>query len=385
MSSSFAKKVLFGVRQRCKFDLSAHDVARIERESKNIIESIGARQYNEAALLEITIETLTAKFIARMKHDANPVNQFDVHEMLKHEIGSYPQTSNNDIELKSEALTNFFGTREPLALLKMFNPGAAECKAYLVLDRRYTSLVENNTKFTWYVSVGGAGAIGQGFAGTTAPLRDITGFRILPFIFPSTAHAKTSTNRISILMDEFSTQTYNAQANDRKFHFMFGVEYTNPLLPTTSTLSLNDLGRSPTEYKFYKPFFEIRSITLTFGNPMQILTLDPDTLTGTFAPSGALTEITFASNHNQLSGDLIYVTNFTTSSPAQDHAQIAAMTSAFGLTATVVNATQLTVSVDISGLTGLIIGTPSVYFDSKRFVIQLECYFSRSELHKQAM
>ena len=335
------------------------------------------------------IDILTDLFIQDFKKQKNTPpepSSLDVHELLKKEIGTQPETTNNNLlpnESKTDAhnISKIFGYDDPLKLQFMFNPRALETKAYMILDRRYSSRTTNNTtQFRWIINNQGisTAATNENIIGTTAPLKDIIKMKVLPFIFPNTINAITGTKRLSVAIQEINMQSYSCIDQTRRFHFLFNIDYntTSPNQP----MILDDIGNSVAEYEFYKPIFELTSITLTFGNPFDTLSLDPDILPAIIAPDTSQTTLTFTQIPRLDIGDTVYISNFITTEPLQDISIINQVNSSSGWPIISIDVTKLiiTINIDLTTLTGAIINNPyQIYLGSKRFVVPVEFTFRR--------
>jgi hypothetical protein len=311
----------------------------------------------------------------------NKTQNIDIHETLKQELGASDTANNNmpagDFKDGNTALhlLNLFGTRNLKDIRSITNPPSLLAKAYLLLDRKYSYTTDNQT-FKWNISTDGVANNSRNTVGTIAPLKDIIKIRMLPMRFPNTTGIINSSGRFSAVIDELDNQSYITQ--DRKFHFMFNTWYLDTTTPSTSPILLTDLGNSPTEFEFFRPIFDLTIMSISFGNPFIKLTLDSDTAIATLSANATKTQLTFASNPNIITGDIIYITGFNTTSPASDASIITQMNSQYGH---IIDHTtpDYFISVDISAIIGVIIGNPfTIYLDSKRFIIQLELTYINS-------
>jgi len=307
----------------------------------------------------------------------------DMHEVLKREIGQEPETMAYNVPLKKNQnlsqvnISRIFSTDNPLQLLRVFNPMALIARAYIILDRQYQLRInDNNKEFIWNLAVLGQGYNHVDTVVTVAPVKDIIGLKMSPFKFPNTQSAITFSNRISVSIKELDTQSYIANAFNKRFHFLFDVKQGTL---STDPYELSDTGQSITEFWFYKPVQEITSLTLSFGNPFYPLTLDPDRGKATITASGIQAVLTFANPHFVAVNGKIVIVEFTTTDPLADTVEIELMNEVVGWDVVSATATTLTIDVDLSGLTGTIISPTLVLFESKRFLIPLEIMFLRTE------
>ena len=345
--------------------------------------------------LAVQLAELFIKELAVIRAKPEP-KEIDMHEILKNEIGNNPETTNSNLPNDMRAIDAFnsmngngngneanistiFGTNLPLSIQRVFNPKALEYKAYVVLDRRYQSgeQMDNSQYFSWNVSPTVGITAGTGVLSTTAPVKDIVKIKMFPFTFPNTPNAITDTNRLTVAIQEFSSQAYSAENGNRSFHFEFKLvpNATNPNAP----FSAEDIGQSTAEFEFYKPIEDITTLTISFGNPFLLLTLEPDRGVSTITSVGVQAQLTFTTPPFLATGDIIYISGFTTTNAANDSYIIALMNSIYGWpVVTVSSSTQVLIDVDLSTLSGAIVGTQKCYFDSKRFAPRLEFTFRRS-------
>jgi hypothetical protein len=279
---------------------------------------------------------------------------------------------------------------------RIFNPIALEKKAYVVLDRRYQSgqNADNIHYFSWDISPGVSSIASVGTLSTSAPLKDIVKIKMFPFTFPNTPGAITDTNRITIGISEFSSQSYSATTgaiittgagghtslsatSSRQFHFEFKVvpNPNNPLGPYT----VEDVGQSAAEFEFYKPIEQLTTITISFGNPFLLLALESDRGIASIMPNGIQTQLTFTIPPFLAIGDIIYISGFNTTNESADAATITLVNNPYGwAVVTIPTSTQVLLDLDLSDLVGIIIGDVNCYFDSKRFAPRLEFTFIRT-------
>lgn len=298
--------------------------------------------------------------------------RIDIHELMKQQITDQPDTTSNDIPTSSDELKNIFAIPQPTQLQNIINPKALETKAYVVLDRRYLAS-SNNIQFKWDITYQTSVSTGYNALGISAILQDITKIKIFPFVFPNTLHAVTGAKKLSLLFSEFETQAYMAVQNAKRFHVMFGI--STPLAGEQHNLS-NAIGEN--EFEFNRPIIQISSLTLSFGNPLTTLELDPDKMSVDISSSGALALLTFATSPRIISGDIVIISGFSTTDPTADAAIISAINDSNGYPVSIVTPTTMTIPVDLTALVGVIINPSQAYLDSKRFIIPVEFTFRRT-------
>lgn len=243
-------------------------------------------------------------------------------------------------------------------------------KAYLLLDRKYLAGDTNNsTEFRWFISTTAKKYNPELTAALTAPIRDITSIRMLPFVFPNTDDTIHPFRRLHVEIIEANMQAYLVTSANRRFHFSFNIERAGTLLP----YNITDAGNSESRFDFAEPIIELDTITLRFSNIDSIISLDPDRLFGVIAAVGAQTQITFDVPHRCAVGSIVVISGFSTDAPVADSAEIELMNESVGWPIVSVTTFTILLDLDLSGLVGNITGAPfEVYLNAKRFAIQLE-------------
>lgn len=296
----------------------------------------------------------------------------DIHEMLKVQL--LDDTIEKKLKIKNpNDITRIFGmdTTNIIGLQKVFNPLATVRTAYILLDRKFQSRVQDtNSTFTWQLSISGQGYNPLNSAITTALPKNVVGAKIIPFRFPRTEAAITFSKRISIEIQELNMHAYVTNER-RRFHFMFSL-LEDGVNPNDPYILANSGGENTTEFWLGKAVQEINSITLTFGNPFTKLRLDPDRLPATITSVGVQAVLTFAQPHFVSINDTVTIEDFDTNNPVADFVEIQLMSDETGWPVVAATATTLTINVDLSGLIGVIAVPTRIYLESKRFIIPLE-------------
>ncbi len=307
--------------------------------------------------------------IPKMPEEEGPV---DIHEMMVRELGREPETSLLEKKLDEPTTVDAL-LQKPEVLQSIFNPHSLRRKAYLILDRKYQAEDTNNiNEFRWHVSNTSRAYNPNTTAVTTAPMRDIVKIKMFPFRFPNSENTVTEFHRVSVEIVELNTQAYIITHLGKRFHFAFDIERTGPV-GSVEPYNMDDVGNSLSEYEFHDPIIELSNITLRFGNPGELINLDPDSLYGVISAVGAQTLITFTQPHYCAVFTSVVVSDFNTSNPTADATQIELMNDPAGWTISAVTAFTVTFDVDISGLVGAIVGNPFyIYLNAKRFGLRME-------------
>jgi len=295
-------------------------------------------------------------------------DEVNIHDLLKQEIGA----SNEDVNVSADTLSNqqsfttqvtnnfanavdiasILGTKSLDAFKSMFSAGGGVKTAYLLLDTRYRVLDnDGRNQFKWNFS--STSNTIQGSVNAIGDIENITAMRVAPFKMPYNTQGDNDYDRITMNIQEFSAQSFIAQEN-RRFHFMFPTfvsdRYINMVLP-------RDIDG---EYKFTQPITRLDSITIDFASPLDPLIFDTDRRNMLLTSYGTITTFMAADNHNLETGDLVYITNFTTANPNLDTPIISAINNVNGVVATFINATSISIEVSTVNLRYTGVGTISV-------------------------
>jgi hypothetical protein len=213
------------------------------------------------------------------------------------------QTTNPEFKIQE-----LFGIKSASEICKILNPMASYRKNYMVLDSRYRNITEQSPpsvkSFEWNYVQKNQNTI-QGSVNVIGNVRDIVGFRVYPFRIPYVANADNSYSRITMLIEELSSQAFIAHEN-RKFQFMLKSTVDNEFIDL-DTDNFND-----GYFWFEKPITTLEKLTISFGNPLEKIIFDRDRdFCGIdyFAIAPA-TQITTEKPHNLVNGNLVYFEDF---------------------------------------------------------------------------
>ena len=210
--------------------------------------------------------------------ESEAANNIDIKEYQKKAIGSaeqdpdvsgYEQSIQPSIEPKSLIISDFLGINDLNNFKMLFNPESMYVHYYVVLDSSYRDTSEENStaikKFTWrYAPTQYAGT---GFCNSVGVIRDIIGMRMYQPRVPYLAGMNTSAKRVSVLIEELKAQAFIAE-NGRRFHFLLRPNFITG--QTSIELSTEDYNDGI--FNFRKPITKIDSFTLSFGDPLNVLT-----------------------------------------------------------------------------------------------------------------
>lgn len=230
------------------------------------------------------IVVLSKLFSDKLKEDIKLMNDqpdtFDLHDYQKKQIESDALTDDSvnvpyidsdklgDVEVKedSKELT----VADANALKLFLNPESMYEHHYLVLDSDYRDTNAENpasiTKFTWRYAT--TQDIGTGYCNSVGVIKNIVGMRMYQPRVPYLAGMDTTAKRVSVLIEELSAQSFIGE-NGRRFHFLLRPNFTGGG-QTSIELSTEDYNDGI--FNFTTPIQSFPSITLSFGDPLNILT-----------------------------------------------------------------------------------------------------------------
>lgn len=239
-----------------------------------------------------------------------------------------------------------------------------EKSIYVLLDSRYRARSTSSNVFQWTISSVPSDSLGT--VSTMASMQNIIYMQFSSFFIPYTAAADNVYRKISLLIDELQFAAVMAHEN-RHYHAMFDTDVQgNRILCTPDA---TDDGR----FRFNEPINYLKSITITFGGPLNQLNFLPDFFRVVISVNGVnSTYLTFPSNHNVSDGEVVYITEFTTAAPQVDFSSIAGIADELGHTVSVVDNLTLEITSDISTVT-MLSPDPTVecYITTRRVLIPL--------------
>ena len=326
------------------------------------------RHFNDAEIEQRIVN----EFLKATSDMNNEDGEIDMHAILSREIGlngengvvnaSLNKAPTTAVIANAVELSSVLGNNDKYGIQSVINPQALLTKTQILLDSRNRSLDTDGVQlFKW--SFSNTISVQQGSFNSTSPIRDIVSIKVFPFKIPYSASAENPTNNITMYFNEFSNQCVVAPENARYHHWF---AYTQE----GDWLSLDARDYNKGVYNFDKPITTLDTLTVSFGAPLASIQFDVDRMNATFT-TGNPTTLTFPAAHNIQTGNTIYFTNFTTTNAAADAIPISQVNYLYGLEVTRINATQVTVNVDTTGL----IGAPSVpiaFFGEKRIFIPIE-------------
>jgi hypothetical protein len=292
-------------------------------------------------------------------------------------LGSLDGIKSVDSVGSIDKITNIeklFGYSAISSIQSIFNPDAGNKTDYLMMDTRYRLPDPDGTfKFSWNV-LAGTNTSGQGIVNLLNQVKNIVAIKVFPFRIPYVAALDSTQQykRITMLIEEFSGMSIIAQEG-RKFHFIFDMEKDGDMV------DLKPLHDAKTcIFKFNKPITQLDSLTISFANPLSLLKFDNDRDQGIIYYENPLRIVTTLP-HNLSTGDLIYISGFTTNDPNTDSAIIKSINNTSGLNVIIANNDGFTLNIDGIDLTTVTAPIPnlyvSLYYGSKRIYIPMEIIY----------
>jgi hypothetical protein len=265
-------------------------------------------------------------------------------------------------------LANFpkLGTEsDQVNFTKIFNYQSLLRDSNILIDSRYQNLANTDRARIPFTIVNNTKTKipGSGIITSIGLIQDILEIEIFPFSIPYISAADNYYKKITMSILELSSISIDAY-EDSQFHFMFTAEKNKNLI---------DLIPINSVFRFYKPIAKLTDFTLRFGSPLTPIIFDKDRLYTTFIDYTSNPGIlTFGEDHNLLSGDIIYITNFTSNDPARDLNIINEINNKNGHLCTRTNNLAISINVNfelvLSPNTSLSI---EVYFGSKRILMPM--------------
>ena len=325
-------------------------------------------------------------------------SNFDIHEFLKKEINdkanvkgttdynfgsngsqvrpskteTVQQSAVNIIQQTPQIMTqnlsnlpNLSTKQEQIEFTKIINYQSLWRDSNILVDSRYQNIANKDRSRMIFTIVSNTKnkTPGSGAITSISNMRDIVEMEIFPFSIPYIAAADNYYQKITLSILELSAVSIDAY-EDSQFHFMFQSKINGNLI---DLIPINKV------FRFFKPITRINEFTLRFGSPLNPIVFDQDRLyTSSINYASNPGIITFGESHNLVTGDLIYIQNFTTLTPAIDLNIIEEINNAQGHICTRINNTSISINVDFTQI-ALASQVPGlsilVYFGSKRIFV----------------
>jgi hypothetical protein len=348
-------------------------------------------QLNFTKIYNKDIDIVNSDIVSTYKKIVMKPKNFDLQEYFKQQINEksninlkkYESFQNkeslenpNDSELVRtliQMMPNLNTENDKINFTKILNYESLLRDSNILLDSRYQNLSNNDlTKIQFTIMNNSKIKVpGSGIITSIAPMRDILEIEIFPFSIPYSANADNYYKKITMSILELSSVSVDSYENCQ-FHFMFIA---------TKNKNLIDLTPINPIFRFFKPITKLADFTLRFGTPLTPIVFDKDRLYATINYGSSPCVLTFNENHNLISGDLIYINDFTTLNPAQDLNIINVFNDNNGYLCTRISNDEISINVDA---TKVLFPDPNlsinIYFGSKRILLPLRLRYMYNTL-----
>lgn len=348
-------------------------------------------QLNFSKIYNKDIEKVNTLIIDNYKNLVNKPKNFDLQEYFKQEINGksginikkYESFQNkegyensNDSELirsLMQMMPNLNTEIDQINFTKILNYESLLRDSNILLDSRYQNLSNGDlTKIQFTIMNNSKIKIpGTGIITSIAPMRDILEIEIFPFSIPYSANADNYYQKITMSILELASVSVDSYENCQ-FHFMFTA---------TKNKNLIDLTPINSVFRFFKPITKLADFTLRFGTPLTPIIFDKDRLYASIDYTSNPCVLTFNEDHNLISGDLVYINDFTTLNPAQDLNIINTFNDTNGYLCTRISNIEISINIDATQVlnpdNNLSI---NVYFGSKRILLPLRIRYLYNKL-----
>lgn len=346
---------------------------------------------NLSKIYDKDLDKVNTAIISNYKKLVTKPKNFDLQEYFKQEISGkstkdikkYESFQNkegldnpNDSELIMkliQMMPNLNTENDQINFTKILNYESLLRDSNILLDSRYQNLSNGDlTKIQFTIMNNSKIKVpGTGIITSIAPMRDILEIEIFPFSIPYSSNADNYYQKITMSILELASVSVDSYENCQ-FHFMFRA---------TKNKNLIDLVPINPIFRFFKPITKLADFTLRFGTPLTPIIFDKDRLYATIDYTSNPCVLSFNENHNLVSGDLIYINDFTTLNPAQDLNIINAFNDSNGYLCTRISNVDISINIDA---TQILNPDPNlsinVYFGSKRILLPLRIRYLYNKL-----
>lgn len=366
----------------------------------NFINYIKEYNYNKLySNYQENIEEINNNFIKNYMIEIKKMtNTFDIHEFLKKEIQDKASVKNTTDYNFGSSVKSSVGSAKPsdtpastssytgintgatfisnlpklitkeeqIDFTRIINYQSLLRDSNILIDSRYQNAANlDKSKLVFnIVSDTKNKTPGSGVITSVSNMRDILEMEIFPFSIPYISMADNYYKKITLSILELSAVSIDAY-EDSQFHFIFQSNIVG------NTIELTPINKV---FKFHKPISRISEFSLRFGSPLNPIVFDKDRLyTSSINYVSNPGILVFSESHNLITGDLIYIQEFTSNDPAGDLNIINEINKAQGHICTRINNTSISINVDFNQILNPINGlSVLVYFGSKRILLPIK-------------
>lgn len=317
-------------------------------DGKSILQKYGSLEKSNISIIEMYRTHI-------MKNTSLADNLDEIHSYLTKVI----KTPGNDPSVKGAAYKDTFedkptvqtfittfnnaNEKDKIELIKFINYESIWRSTYIIIDSRYQNIVNTDrSKISFNLQTTSKVRADHGGIVVGNAIRDIVEVEIYPFTIPYKPLFDNFYKRITMTIDEWTANSFEAY-EDGAFHFVFDISRTNENL-----IYLNPVNRT---FRFIKPVNYIDNFTLSFGAMLPKIEFDVDRMYALsidyFSTDGI---ITFKEPHNIVTGDLVYITGFSSPDMAKDVKLIEEVNRSSGHTIVKKNNYSIIINIDFSSM-----------------------------------
>jgi hypothetical protein len=303
----------------------------------------------------------------------NDPASYDTHELLKTILYSQDKKIKTNNQEEGEETNN--GNNQTVninslcdvnnikIIKKIFFPHKCK-KKYIVLDSWYKNSLTNGIYQWLYVDNANQS---NGVVNTVETIRNMISLKMMQAVFPAYA-INSLTYRLGIKFLEFADSSFKS-VND--YHLLLKIRYNTQASSGLNYLQTEDFHDGI--IKFNKPITEINTLSLSFSDPSNKITIPADVITCTFTTYILTTlTITTSTNHNLTSGNFICFNEFTTNDPLTDKDAINLINSNNGVSVNVISDTSFSIDSGTTITAPLTNLTIQGYINIYRFIFAFE-------------
>jgi len=267
--------------------------------------------------------------------------------------------------------------QDKIDIVKFINYKSLWRESYIIIDSRYQNMVNTDpTQIAFSLQTLSKKRTDNGGVIVGESIRNIIELQVYPFTIPYNPVFDNFYKKITMTINEWTGSSFEAYEQGA-FHFIFDI--------TKIDKNLIYLTPSNNTYSFSKPVNYIDNFTISFGAMLPKISFDIDRMYPSHIDYSS-TEgiITFSSDHNLVTGDLVYITGFSSFDVATDVDIINEVNRISGHIIVKKNNYSIIINVDISSMyreypinsgvypiTTFDQSTVLVYFASKRIQIPM--------------
>ncbi len=262
-----------------------------------------------------------------------------------------------------------------LEIIKYLNYASLFRDEYILADSRYQNIVNADpTKLIFSLITSTKTKSDHGGVIVGNRIQNIVEVEVYPFTIPYKPVYVTFYNKITLTINEWQSNSFEAYEGGQ-FHFCFDIDRID-----NNLIYLRPINAT---YSFSTPVNYIDSFSLSFGAVFPKIAFDADRMyPSSISYTNPYGLLTFSIPHNLVSGDLIYITGFTTPDEAADSTVIAEVNRPQGHTIVkkdnysfIINIDLTTIRREVPVNSGIypidsFVQPALVYFASKRIQVQ---------------